>query len=158
MKILGIDPGYGILGWAVVDKGQKLIDYGVIETLSTCTIDERLYEIHNSLTDIIQKHGPSCAAIERFFFTKNLTTGIDVAKTIGAIILTLKIHGISYCEYTPAQIKQAVTGYGRAGKEQMKFMIKSIFALKELPTPDDAADALAIALCHSLNQSTHLSL
>lgn len=158
MKILGIDPGYGILGWAVVDKGQKLIDYGVIETSSARNIDERLFEIHNRLTDIIHKHSPSCAAIERFFFTKNLTTGMDVAKTIGAIILTLKIHDISYWEYTPAQIKQAVTGYGRAGKEQMKFMIKSIFALNELPTPDDAADALAIALCHSLNQSTHLSL
>ena len=153
MKILGIDPGFGILGWAVVDNRQQLIDYGVIETSPGLKIDERLLEIHNRLAGIITLHKPSCAAIEKFFFTKNLTSGLDVARAIGAIILTLRLHGIDYCEYTPSQIKQAVTGYGRAGKEQMKFMVKSIFAMSELPTPDDAADALAIALCHSLSHT-----
>lgn len=153
MKILGIDPGFGILGWAIVDNRQQLIDYGVIETSPGLKIDERLLEIHNKLAGIITLHKPSCAAIEKFFFTKNLTSGLDVARAIGAIILTLRLHGIDYCEYTPSQIKQAVTGYGRAGKEQMKFMVKSIFAMSELPTPDDAADALAIALCHSLSHT-----
>ncbi len=153
MKILGIDPGYGRLGWAVVDSRQKLIDYGVIETCSKLKIDERLLEIHTRVTGIITLHKPSCAAVEKFFYTKNLTSGIDVARTIGAIILTLKLNDLSYCEYTPSQVKQAVTGYGRAGKEQMKFMIKSIFSMSELPSPDDAADALALALCHSLSQS-----
>jgi crossover junction endodeoxyribonuclease RuvC len=149
VRILGIDPGYGILGWSVIEKDQKLIDFGVIETASDKKLDERLLEIHYRLLDIISLHKPQCAAIEKLFFTRNVTTGLDVAKTIGAVILTLRLHGIGYHEYTPTQVKQAVTGYGRAGKEQVKFMMKSIFKLKELPTPDDAADALAIALCHS---------
>jgi crossover junction endodeoxyribonuclease RuvC len=153
VRILGIDPGYGILGWSVIEKNQTLIDYGVIKTDSHLTIDDRLLEIHTRLIEIISLHKPECAAIEKLFFVKNITTGIDVAKTIGAVILTLKLHHINYNEYTPSQVKQAVTGYGRAGKEQMKFMIKSIFKLSELPTPDDAADALAIALCHSLRQN-----
>ena len=153
MRILGIDPGYGILGWSVIEKNQKLMDYGVIETGSNQRIDERLLEIHSKLTTIITLHKPDCAAIEKLFFTKNITTGMDVAKTIGAVILTLKLNNIDYYEYTPSQIKQAVTGYGRAGKEQIKFMIKSIFSMIEIPTPDDAADAIAIALCHSLRQN-----
>ena len=152
MRILGIDPGYGILGWAVIEKNQTLIDYGIIKTDSGMTIDDRLFEIHTRLGQIISLHNPESAAIEKLFFVKNITTGIDVAKAIGAVILTLKLRNIAYNEYTPSQVKQAVTGYGRAGKEQMKFMIKSIFKLKELPTPDDAADAVAIALCHSLCQ------
>jgi crossover junction endodeoxyribonuclease RuvC len=152
VRILGIDPGYGILGWAVVEKNQSLIGYGIITTDSSATIDERLFEIHGRLIEIISLHKPTCAAIEKLFFVKNITTGIDVAKTIGAIILTLRLNNIRYYEYAPSQIKQAVTGYGRAGKEQMKMMIKSIFKLSELPTPDDAADAIAIALCHSLRQ------
>ena len=150
MRILGIDPGYGKLGWSVIEKNQQLVDFGVIETDSDLTISERLYIIHTKLIDIIRLHQPDCAAIEKLFFVNNITTGIDVAKTIGAVILTLRLHNISYSEYAPSQIKQAITGYGRADKEQMKFMIKSIFKLKELPSPDDAADALAIAFCHSL--------
>jgi len=153
VRILGIDPGYGILGWSVVEKNQKLIDYGVIQTESHAAIDERLYQIHKRLIEIITLHKPDCAAIEKLFFVNNITTGIDVAKTIGAVILTLKLHNICYYEYTPSQVKQAITGYGRAGKDQMKFMIKSIFRLDEMPKPDDAADAVAIALCHSLRQN-----
>lgn len=156
MRILGIDPGYGILGWSVIEKNQALIDYGVITTDPHTAIDERLYQIHEQLTKIIALHKPDCAALEKLFFGNNITTGIDVAKAIGAVILTLKIHNIRYFEYTPSQVKQAITGYGRAGKEQMKFMIKSIFKLNELPKPDDAADALAIALCHSLRQNLPL--
>jgi crossover junction endodeoxyribonuclease RuvC len=154
VRVLGIDPGYGILGWAVVEKSERLIEYGIISTESGSTIEDRLLEIHSRLTEIIKLHKPDYAAIEKLFFAKNITTGIDVAKAIGAVILTLKLNNINYCEYTPSQIKQAITGYGKAGKEQMKFMIKSIFNLSEIPTPDDAADAVAIALCHSLRQNT----
>jgi crossover junction endodeoxyribonuclease RuvC len=153
VRVLGIDPGYGILGWAVVEKSDRLIDYGIISTESGLSIEDRLFEIHSRLTEIIELHKPDHAAIEKLFFVKNITTGIDVAKAIGAVILTLKLKNISYCEYTPSQIKQASTEYGKAGKEQMKFMIKSIFNLREIPTPDDAADAAAIALCHSLRQN-----
>jgi crossover junction endodeoxyribonuclease RuvC len=153
VRILGIDPGYGILGWSVIDKNQKLIDYGIIETIQSMNIDERLLAIHTQLTAIINLYKPDCAAIEKLFFTKNIKTGMDVAKTIGALLLTLRLNNIGYYEYTPSQIKQAITGYGRAGKEQIKFMIKSIFRMSEVPTPDDAADAIAIALCHSLRQN-----
>jgi crossover junction endodeoxyribonuclease RuvC len=152
VRILGIDPGYGILGWAVIETNEKLLDYGVIETDSEQLIDERLLDIHNKLNVIINLYKPDSAGIEKLFFTKNMTTALDVAKTIGAIILTFKLNGINYCEYTPSQIKQAITGYGRAGKDQIMHMIKTIFKLKELPSKDDAADALAIALCHSLKQ------
>lgn len=153
MRILGIDPGYGILGWAVIDKNQRLIDYGIIETCSGKSIGERILEIHHKLNEIITQYNPQSAGVEKLFLTKNMTTGLDVAKTIGAVILTLKLNEISYSEYTPSQVKQAITGYGRAGKEQMMHMIKTLFSLKELPERDDAADALAIALCHSLRQN-----
>jgi len=153
VRILGIDPGYGVLGWSVIDKDQKLIDYGTITTGPAACLDERLLEIHNKLAAIIALYKPEFAALEKLFFTRNIKTGIDVAKTMGAIILTLKLHNIGYSEYTPSQVKQAVTGYGRAGKEQMKLVIKSIFRMTEIPQSDDAADALAIALCHSLRQS-----
>ena len=153
MRILGIDPGYGILGWSVIEKNQKLIDYGIIETIPNQNIDERLFVIHTQLTAIIGLYKPDCAAVEKLFFTKNIKTGMDVAKTIGALLLTLRLNNIGYYEYTPSQIKQAITGYGRAGKEQIKFMIKSIFSMSEVPTSDDAADAIAIALCHSLRQN-----
>lgn len=155
MRILGIDPGYGILGWSVVDKHQTLIDYGIIETSSDQNIDERIFAIHIQLSSIIERYRPDCAAVEKLFFTKNIKTGMNVAKTIGALLLTLRLNNIGYYEYTPLQVKQAITGYGRAGKEQMKFMIKSIFSMSEAPTPDDAADAIAIALCHSLHQNKH---
>jgi crossover junction endodeoxyribonuclease RuvC len=153
VRILGIDPGYGILGWSVIEQNQKLIDYGIIETIPNQNIDERLLAIHIKLTAIIDLYKPDCAAVEKLFFTKNTKTGMDVAKTIGALLLTLRLNNIGFYEYTPSQIKQAVTGYGRAGKEQIKFMIKSIFNMSEVPTPDDAADAIAIALCHSFRQN-----
>jgi crossover junction endodeoxyribonuclease RuvC len=153
VRILGIDPGYGILGWAVIDNNHKLLEYGTIETSAGLRIDERILTIHTKLNAIIEQYRPDTAGIEKLFFTKNMTTGLDVAKTIGAVILTLKLNNIAYAEYTPSQVKQAITGYGRAGKEQMTHMIKTIFKLKELPERDDAADALAIALCHSLGQN-----
>jgi crossover junction endodeoxyribonuclease RuvC len=154
VKILGIDPGYGSLGWSVITGDLRLIDFGSIETPSGKNIAERLVLIHTRLESIIIKEKPECAAIERLFFNKNSTTAMDVAKAIGAVLLTLKLHGINHSEYTPSQIKQSITGYGRAGKDQVQFMIMKIFKLDEIPKPDDAADAIAIALCHALSNSS----
>jgi len=149
VRILGIDPGYGILGWSVIEKNLKIIDFGTIETSSSEKIDDRLLFIHEKLKQILVEYSPDTVAIEKLFFSKNTTTALNVAKAIGVVVLTIRIHGLDYAEYTPLQVKQAITGYGRASKEQMQVMIKKIFSLKEIPKPDDAADALAIAACHS---------
>jgi len=153
VRILGIDPGYGILGWSVVESDLTLVDYGTIETSSLLSFDERLLQIHNALRKIIDEYSPEFAAVEKLFFQNNTTTAMDVAKAIGAVILTLKISDIGYEEYTPSQVKQAITGYGRAPKEQMQQMIKRIFGIREVPRPDDAADALAAAICHANTMS-----
>ena len=149
MRILGIDPGFAILGWAVIEQDLRIIDYGVIETRSNTAIDERLLKIHTEITKIINRYQPECIAIERLFFAKNSKTALDVAKCIGVILLSIKLLGLDYDEYTPSQIKMALTGYGRASKGQIQNMVTKIFKIKKLPQPDDIADALAIAACHS---------
>lgn len=151
MRILGIDPGYATLGWAVIDPGFKLVDCNYIGTESGLDIDERLLKIHFEITELINKHKPGCLAIERLFFSKNTKTAIDVAKCIGVILLTAKLNQLDYNEYSPSQVKTAITGYGRASKDQMQNIIMKIYKLKEVPRPDDVADALAIAACHFLN-------
>ena len=151
MTILGIDPGYAILGWSVIDSSLKLHDYGVIQTSSALNIDDRLLLIHESLSSVIKTHKPDCLSIEKLFFQKNTKTAMDVAKAIGSVILTAKIHGLHVHEYSPVQIKKSLTGFGNAPKIQMQNMIKTVFKLKSIPEPDDAADAVAIALCHALN-------
>lgn len=151
MRILGIDPGYATLGWAVIDGSLKVIDYGFVETNHGTRIDERLFKIHNEINKIIAYYNPDCVAIEKLFFAKNTKTAIDVAKCIGVILLTAKLSNLNYDEYSPSQVKNAITGYGRASKEQIQNIIMKIFKLKEIPRPDDAADALAIAACHFLN-------
>lgn len=158
MRIIGIDPGFGILGWAVIESDQRLIDFGAIHTDTRRDIGERIYNIHQSLQEIIQSLRPGTAAVERLFFTKNAKTGIEVAKTLGAVILTLKLNHIEYAEYSPSQVKRALTGYGRAEKLQMKHMVKAVFNLNEIPKPDDAADALAVALCHALQISSGVKI
>ncbi|MBN1501319.1 MAG: crossover junction endodeoxyribonuclease RuvC [Spirochaetes bacterium] len=150
MKIIGIDPGYGILGWSVIEDSIKLYDYGTIETPPGMPIDERLFIIYTELNSILQKYQPDSAAIEKLFFAKNTNTVMDVMKAIGVVLLLFRIYGVPFREYTPLQIKQALTGYGRADKKQMQFVIQKIFNLKECPKPDDAADAAAIAACHAL--------
>jgi len=149
VRILGIDPGYGILGWSVIENDLKIVQYGTIETAAHKRIDDRLLEIHEGISYIISTYSPDCAAIEKLYFAKNTTTALDVAKTIGVILLALKKANLDYAEYSPSQVKQSITTYGRASKQQMQTMIKTIFNLKEIPRPDDAADALAIAACHS---------
>lgn len=149
MRIIGIDPGYGILGWAVIEDSLKICDYGAIETASTMPLDERMFVIHTELSAIITEYKPDTAAIERLFFSRNTTTAMHVANAVGVVLLAFHQHVLLYTEYTPLQIKQALTGYGKADKKQMQHMVKTVFNLKEIPKPDDAADALAICACHT---------
>lgn len=150
-RILGIDPGYDIVGWSILNDGLKVENYGVIKTSPGDDFDQRLLQIHRSLNNIIEEFNPDCAAVEKVFFQNNTKTAIPVAKAIGVIILTLKLKGISYTEYTPTEIKHSVTGYGKANKDQIYFMMKKLLKLESIDGPDDAADALAIAICHQLN-------
>jgi len=157
VRVLGIDPGFGILGWAVIDEKLRAIEYGVIETPSTAGLDERLLQIHAGLLAIIDRHRPDHAALERLFHARNTTTSLDVAKGIGVILLTLRMRGIDYAEYAPSQIKRSITGYGKANKEQMQGMVVRIFNLAAIPRPDDAADALAVAACHAMARAASRS-
>jgi crossover junction endodeoxyribonuclease RuvC len=150
VRVLGIDPGFGILGWAVIDERLTAVDYGVIETSSDSGLDERLLQIHTGLLKIIDHHHPEHAALERLFHARNTTTSLDVAKAIGVVLLALRMRGLDYAEYAPSQVKRSLTGYGKAGKEQMQEMVVRIFNLEAIPRPDDAADALAIAACHAM--------
>lgn len=152
MIILGIDPGYGIVGFGLIDtaKNNAVIDFGVITTPKEDSLPIRLNTISESFDYLFQKYKPDAVAIEELFFFRNHTTIIPVAEARGVILLTCQ----KYCpgnifEYTPLQIKQALTGQGRAEKKQVQFMVKTILGLREIPKPDDAADALAVALCHS---------
>ncbi len=151
LRVLGIDPGTATTGWAiVVERNCEFIPlaYGHISTEKEKSDDERILEISVDLKEIIDKYAPQEAAIEELFFFKNKKTVIQVAQARGAILLTLKQKGVKVCGYTPLQVKQALTGYGRADKNQIQEMTKNIMKLAVLPKPDDTADALAIALCH----------
>lgn len=151
MKILGVDPGTATTGWAVVEeKSGKLISlaHGHIATLKNKNTAERLLEVAEDLEKIIRQYQPTEAAVEDIFFFKNLKTVIKVSQSRGAILLTLEKLKVKIFEYTPLQVKQAITGYGRAEKRQVQEMVKNIMNLKTLPKPDDVADALAIAACH----------
>jgi crossover junction endodeoxyribonuclease RuvC len=151
MRILGIDPGTATVGWGVVEMtGGKTaaIAYGHISTPKEHTLSVRLFEIERDLSEIIQKYSPEEAGVEELFFFNNQKTAISVAHARGVILLTLEHFGVRVSGYTPLEVKQALTNYGRAPKEQVQLMVKSILKLKEIPKPDDTADALAIALCH----------
>lgn len=151
MKIIGIDPGTGIMGFGVIDSEAgkaKLIDAGVIKTAVHQPLDERLEEIYNSLCDIIAETKPEVMVVEKLFFAQNVTTAISVSHARGVAMLAGKLAGLGIVEYTPLQIKQALTGYGRADKNQMQQMVKIMLGLKEVPKPDDCADALAAALMY----------
>ncbi len=153
MIILGIDPGFGTMGFGVIEKkvnGDCVpVDYGVIQTPRDETFPVRLAKLEEGLNKIYDKYKPDEISVEELFFSKNVTTGIQVAEARGVILLS----AIKYCgrlfEYTPNQIKQALTGYGKADKIQMMHVVQSLLHLKNIPRPDDAADALAVALCHA---------
>ncbi len=151
MIILGIDPGFGIIGYGVIDTNRAglLIDYGAITTMKEASFPERLQEIEENLKVIFDTYKPDVVAIEELFYFKNQKTVIQVAEARGVIILACQKYCGKIFEYTPLQIKQALTGQGRAEKAQVQYMVKAILGLKSIPKPDDAADALAVAICHS---------
>ncbi|MDD5696542.1 MAG: crossover junction endodeoxyribonuclease RuvC [Candidatus Pacebacteria bacterium] len=150
MIILGIDPGTATTGFGIIQFHKKqlaCIEYGVIETPAKMDMGERLQILNKDLEKIIKRHEPEIAAIESLFFFKNLKTAVPVSQARGVILLTLSRRNVSVKEFTPPQAKTAVTGYGRASKDQVQKMVKHILNLDEIPKPDDAADALAIAVC-----------
>lgn len=152
MVILGIDPGLAIVGYGVIEcKGNKYkaLDYGCIITDSKSLFPERLKIIYDELSSIIDKYNPEDMAVEELFFNKNVKTAIKVGQARGVGVLAGINKGLGIYEYTPLQIKQSITGYGRADKRQIQNMVKLLLNLKEIPKPDDVADALAIAICHS---------
>lgn len=152
MIILGIDPGLAIVGWGILysDRGRvKPIAFGAITTPAHTDIEARLLMIQNDLETLIEKYRPDEMAIEELFFTNNITTGIAVAEARGVILCTAHKMGVRISEYTPGQVKQAVVGYGKAEKHQVIAMVKTLLKLEKAPKPDDTADALAIAYCHS---------
>ena len=152
MRILGIDPGYAIVGCGVLEyEGNrfKVLDYGAITTPAKMPFEERLLSIHRDLSALVEEWKPDAMAIEELFFYHNVTTGIDVAQARGVILLAAAQKGVEPFEYTPMQVKQAVVGYGNAEKRQVMEMTRRILNLREVPKPDDVADALAIAICHA---------
>lgn len=151
MRILGIDPGTATTGFGLIEieKGiTKALDYGVISTHKDKPMADRLAELYSDLNRLMDKHQPDSCAIEQLFFARNVTTGISVGQARGVVLLAAAQHRLDIAEYTPLQVKQAVTGYGQADKKQVGQMVKTILGLAEIPTPDDAADALAVAICH----------
>ena len=153
MRIIGIDPGTGILGFGVidVDRGKlAMVTAGVIKTPAHTPLEERLVEIYEGLQQIIAETSPQVMSIEKLFFAQNVTTAISVSHARGVAMLAGKQAGLRITEYTPLQIKQTLTGYGRAEKKQMQEMVRLQLGLKQVPKPDDAADALAAAITHSL--------
>ncbi|NLC31329.1 MAG: crossover junction endodeoxyribonuclease RuvC [Candidatus Moranbacteria bacterium] len=160
MRILGIDPGTATTGWAILEQNKKEltpIAYGHISTSPKDSTCQRLREVSQDIEEIIKKYKPTESAIEDLFFFKNLKTAMKVSQSRGAIMLTLIKADLKVFEYTPLQVKQAVTGYGRADKKQVQQMVKNILKLKEIPTPDDTADAIAIAICHMQSRNFGLA-
>jgi crossover junction endodeoxyribonuclease RuvC len=152
MRILGIDPGTGILGFGIIEahKGKfQLVDGGVIRTPVKEDDAVRLLTIYEELTDIIAQNKPDVMSVEKLFFARNVTTAMTVSQARGVVLLCGKQADMEIYEYTPMQIKQAVTGYGKADKKQMQEMVRVILGLDEIPKPDDAADAIAAALTHA---------
>lgn len=152
MRIIGIDPGYAIVGYGIIDAvngRNSLVEYGAITTSPKRSPEMRLLDIYAELNGLLTEFQPDCAAMEKLFFNTNTTTGIGVAKACGVIQLCLVQRSLSVSEYTPIQVKETVVGYGRAEKKQIQYMVPKLLGMKETPKPDDAADALAIAITHS---------
>ncbi len=152
MRILGIDPGYAIVGYGVIEYKNGFfspINYGAVLTKANDSFCNRLKIIHSEISEIIKKYSPEVSAIEKLYFQNNHKTAIDVAQARGVTLLALKQSDIPIFEYTPLQVKTTVTGYGKAQKKQVMMMTQRLLKLKEIPKPDDAADALAIAICHA---------
>ncbi|HHU12668.1 MAG TPA: crossover junction endodeoxyribonuclease RuvC [Clostridiaceae bacterium] len=152
MIILGIDPGYAITGYGIVElKGNRIrpLVCGVLRTAAKTPFPERLLRISDGLTELISTYNPDCMAVEELFFARNTTTAIGTAQARGVAVLVGAKAGIPVFEYTPVQVKSAVVGYGKADKNQVQEMVKRLLNLAAVPKPDDAADALALAICHA---------
>lgn len=152
MKILGIDPGTATTGFGLIEKtGSTLskIDAGVISTAKTESMHARLKTLYDDLTELVKRNKPGYMAVEKLFFTNNITTAMSVSQARGIVLLVAAENDIELAEYTPLQVKMSVTGFGQAEKKQVQEMVKKILKLSVIPKPDDAADALAIAICHS---------
>ena len=152
MIILGIDPGYAIVGWGVIEYNAsrfRVLGYGSIETPAHTPTEARLVQIAKGIKELVERYKPDVMAVEELFFNTNITTGIKVAEARGVIIMTAHSMGVKIAEYTPLQVKQAVVGYGRAEKKQVITMVTRLLNLDKPPKPDDTADALAIAVCHA---------
>jgi crossover junction endodeoxyribonuclease RuvC len=155
VRVLGIDPGTGIVGFGVIDTDgykHKMIEAGVIRTPAHQALELRLKTIYDSLLEIIKTNNPDVVVVERLFFARNVTTAISVSHARGVMLLAATNLGVPVAEYTPLQIKQALTGYGQADKSQIQEMVKIMLGLSERPKPDDCADALAAALTHSMQR------
>ncbi|MEE1052950.1 MAG: crossover junction endodeoxyribonuclease RuvC [Acutalibacteraceae bacterium] len=152
MRILGIDPGYATIGYGIVEYDNfkfKTIAYGAVTTKPDKPFADRLCDIFDDITTLVQNYKPNSISIEKLFFNTNTTTAIDVAQARGVILLAARRAGVEVYEYTPLQVKQSITGYGRAEKHQVMEMVKNLLCLKSVPKPDDTADALALAICHA---------
>lgn len=161
MRILGIDPGFAIVGIGVIDYiGNRFstVEHGAITTKAGIDMPDRLKSIYDDLIEIIERTRPDAISIEELFFNSNQKTAINVAQARGVLVLAAKNQGIPIYEYTPLQVKQAVVGYGRADKKQVQQMIKTILKLEKVPKPDDTADALALAVCHAHSSQGIFSL
>ncbi len=153
MRIIGIDPGTGTTGFGVLEQergGLRMVDAGVVRTKANSPQPERLEIIYDNLTEVIKEFKPKVMSIEKLFFTNNITTAMTVSEARGVALLVAQQNSLDIAEYTPLQIKQAVTGYGKADKQQMQEMVRTLLKLKEVPKPDDCADALAAAICHTM--------
>ena len=160
MKILGIDPGYGITGFGLIsaERNQfQLLRCGAITTPANTDFSWRLSVIYNDMVQLLMMEKPDAVAIEELFFGHNVTTGINVAQSRGVILLAVRQAGVPVFEYKPMQVKQAVVGYGNATKHQVQDMTKRLLGLGAVPKPDDAADAVAIALCHARSSTSLLA-
>ena len=160
MRILGIDPGYGITGFGIIesDRGQsRLVQCGAITTPAGMDFSARLEIIYEDMRQLLQTAKPDVVAIEELFFGQNVTTGIGVAQSRGVILLAIRQAGLEVFQYKPMQVKQAVVGYGNATKHQVQDMTKRLLRLQAMPKPDDAADAIAIALCHGRSATSLLA-
>lgn len=150
LTTLGVDPGTALLGYGVVAGADppRVRDYGVVATSTAEPMPQRLLRLHQGITEIILRHRPSIVVVEQLFFARNVTTALAVGQARGVVLLAAAQSGLEVVEYKPAEVKQAISGYGKADKPQMQEMVRLLLDLDEVPYPDDAADALAVALCH----------
>src|SRR5215216_4266576 len=155
MITLGIDPGTALLGFGVVESGDdpRMIDYGAIATASDRSMPDRLSELFDRVTSLLEEYRPDVLAVEQLFFARNVTTALAVGQARGVVLLAAARAGVPVVEYSPSEVKHAVVGYGKADKSQMQEMVRIILGLQHVPHPDDAADALAVALCHAQRAS-----